>query len=286
MAVTTIRTDGDHAAMFFLLMPDGRVQPELFLPGARPVGEQRKRELANAVASSDAEAVAFVSEAWATRREDVPVVDARETRDLLLVAAIDRSGETAVFETPIPRDEGGEVEPGESREYGSEYQVALFDGVREAWGLSEKAKPVSLASRREALRRDLGFGVSAEVPYDWRVQQADKMIELFPPSEKAAAHISIFRRRTPEPAKPGDASSFIERFPAWRDAHSRVGPTERQEGLEVVATGSCVDNERNVRWQIGARVGSSDALVFSYNDDGSQDDLLRAARMIFASIRR
>jgi hypothetical protein len=78
---------------------------------------------------------------------------------------------------------------------------------------------------------------------------------------------------------------MIERFPVWRDARERVGPTEQHDGAEAVATGSCVDNDRGARWEIGARVGPSSALVFSFNDDRRDDELRDAARTIFASVR-
>lgn len=262
-AVETISQDGRHSGMFFVLTRDGRAEPRLFSAADRPVAERWGREIADAAVSIDAEGVAFVAEGSVALTED---------RDLLLVAAIDRAGQTVVFETPISRRADGTVEPGESRRYSSGYHVAVFDAVRAAWGL-----------RR---RRDLGFGVSAEVPDDWRVEQADRVIELLPPSAKASAHISVFRRRTPEPVKAGDACSFVDRFPAWRTGHDRVGPTEHEEGEELVATASCVDKDRPARWEIGARVGPSHALVFSYNDDGSEDELLETARAIFASIRR
>jgi hypothetical protein len=200
------------------------------------------------------------------------VSDASDKRDLLLVAGIDRTGETIVCETELSRA-SSRVRLAASREYSSGYETAIFDDVRAVWGI---AAPPG--------RRQLGHGISAEVPEGWTVRQPDRTIDLIPPEGEAGVHISVFRRKTETAPQQGEASGLVERFPVWADGTDRVGPSEEREGDQLVATGSCIDSDGRSRWEIGSRVGSTHAIVYSYNDDGKRDDLRAAARAILASI--
>jgi hypothetical protein len=138
-ARSVIEEDGEHAAMFFLRFDDGDVEAHLFDDAERPVGETRARVMAEAARSPGADAVAFVSEAWSARPEAIPdgggAGDALDARDVLLLAAVDRRGNTLVLETPISRRADGTVELGDTEEYGEEYRVNVLDEVRNVWGL-------------------------------------------------------------------------------------------------------------------------------------------------------
>jgi hypothetical protein len=138
IARSVVAEDGEHAAMFFLALPDGAVEHHLFLEEReRPVGDARGREIADAVVATSARAVVCVSEAWSARPEAVPVGggagDAPEACDVLLVAGIDVDGDSVAIETPLRRTPEGGVEIGDSQEWGSDYRLAFLDPVRAAF---------------------------------------------------------------------------------------------------------------------------------------------------------
>jgi len=142
IARAVMEEDGEHVAMYFLgHADDGGVHSCLFEEEDQSdsVGSVRARQLAEAVRSSDADAVVIVSEAWSALAEDVPsggrVRNALEPQDVLLVAGIDRSGETIALETPVFRDADGVVRLGPTSPGGGGYQVNTFDDVRAVWGL-------------------------------------------------------------------------------------------------------------------------------------------------------
>jgi hypothetical protein len=139
MARSVVEEEGEHAAMFFLRLASGEVEANVFSDSERPVGEARAREMADAVRSRGAVAIAFVSEAWSARPEDVPksggAGDAADALDVLLVAAVDRLGNTVALETPLFRSPDRNIELGESKEYAGEYQLNVMDKVRAVWGL-------------------------------------------------------------------------------------------------------------------------------------------------------
>lgn len=137
-AKATIADDGEHTAMFFVRLPDGRVRPQLFdHDEQRPVGERRAEQMATAVRMTGADTIAFVSEAWAAQEDTVPegggAGNSVEAMDVLVVAALDREDNLVVFETPIHRAVDGSAELGESARMPDEYQVTVFDPVREIW---------------------------------------------------------------------------------------------------------------------------------------------------------
>ena len=75
IARAVMEEDGEHVAMYFLgHADDGGVHSCLFEEEDQSdsVGSARARQLAEAVRSSDADAVVIVSEAWSALAEDVP----------------------------------------------------------------------------------------------------------------------------------------------------------------------------------------------------------------------
>lgn len=142
MARSILEEDGEHAAMYFLAYADGRPVESSVFEEEHPedsVGPVRARQMAEAVRSTGADALVLISEAWGAEADAVPVGgrirDAATTEDVLLVAGIERGGETITLETPIFRDASGTVTLGESRQAAGDYHVATFDDARAVWGL-------------------------------------------------------------------------------------------------------------------------------------------------------
>lgn len=144
IARTVIEEDGHHVAMYFLgHAGDGGVESCVFEEEDDPsasVGSARARQMADAVRSSGAEAVVIVSEAWSAKLDEVPpegrVREASAPQDVLLVAGIDRSGETLALETAVFHEANGAVRLGPTRPGGEGYQVNVFDEVRAVWALT------------------------------------------------------------------------------------------------------------------------------------------------------
>lgn len=144
IARAAMEEDGEHAAMYFLgHAGDGGVESRLFEEEDDPsasVGSARARQMAEAVRSTGADAVVIVSEAWSTKLEEIPpggrVRDAAEPQDVLLVAGIDRSGETIALESPVSHEASGALRLGPTSPGDEGYQVNVFDEVRAVWGLA------------------------------------------------------------------------------------------------------------------------------------------------------
>jgi hypothetical protein len=135
VALSIVKKDGEHAAMFFVRLPSGDLKVTVFDDAERPVGEARARQMAEAVRRTDADAVVFVSEAWTADPTTIPqggrAGDAPDPDDVLLVAGVDRSGAEFSLATQLHKRDGA-VDVGQAEE-GS--RVFLFDDVRAAWGL-------------------------------------------------------------------------------------------------------------------------------------------------------
>lgn len=130
--------DGEHASMFFLLLPDGRVEVDQFDEVDRPVGDSRAQQLVDSARKVRAEAVAFISEAWSAPADAVPegfgAGDSTEASDVLVVAAADRGGGYISIETPVFFAADNTVALGDSAEHeDSSYQVRILDEVRAMW---------------------------------------------------------------------------------------------------------------------------------------------------------
>ena len=130
--------DGGHAAMFLLMKQDGGVDVERFQDEPeRPVGRFRARAMADAVRRTNADAIALISEAWSAPEDSMPegrgAGDSTSARDILLVAAIDRNGRQIVFETAIHRGTGDSIDIDDSRRFGPDYSLGVFDEVRAIW---------------------------------------------------------------------------------------------------------------------------------------------------------
>jgi hypothetical protein len=135
---SVIEEDGEHAAMFFLRLKSGDVEPYLFSGmDDRPVGDARGREVAEAVRTTGADAVVCVSEASSAEPEAIPedgsAGDVPDARDVLVVAAVDRSGNSVALETPVSRRPDGSVELGDSDEYERNYSLNFLSPVRVVW---------------------------------------------------------------------------------------------------------------------------------------------------------
>jgi hypothetical protein len=135
IALSVIRKEGEHAAMFFLRLPGGDLSVRLFDDAERPVGGARAREMADAVRTTGADAVVAVSEAWSAAPERLAAGglpgDAADATDVLLVAGVDRSGEMVLLTTGLLRKSDGSIEVGKTEEGGRAF---FMDEVRAAWG--------------------------------------------------------------------------------------------------------------------------------------------------------
>jgi hypothetical protein len=140
VARSVLKEDGEHVAMFFLQLESGAIEVRQFEEAfERPVGGSRSLEMADAVRATNATSIAFVSEAWSAPEESVPdrggAGDAPDAREILLLAALDRSGNTVSLETPITRLPDGALGLGETEEDVGESKVRVLDDVRVVWGL-------------------------------------------------------------------------------------------------------------------------------------------------------
>ncbi len=130
------------------------------------------------------------------------------------------------------------------------------------------------------MKRDLGHGLSAELPETWVVREAGDLIEAEPPSRGGAVHISVLRRTLEREPDDGEARTLIEHFPVWRDAVARGKIVIAARGA---AFGTCIAAD-GAHWDVGAQVARRRALVFTYNAGSSLGPEREEARRLFLSL--
>lgn len=274
IAISTIEEDGTHAAMFFLRQPDGSVDARMFESTADPPGDARAQEMAEAVTASSADAVVFVSEAWRAHSASVPeggrARDAEDADDILLVVALDRLGNQLVFETTLSRGDDA-VRAVETETHGPDYVVHTLNRVRGVWELPQ----------RMAFR---GGAFSAAVPPGWIVSEDGDTVQLEPPSRLGAAHFSIYRRAERREPTDGEATDFVQRVARSRGI-DKLEASERRtrNGLAAVALFDEGDGTMT-KWIVGAHVSPLRAVLYTYNDDGSDSESRDRAVAIFESV--
>jgi hypothetical protein len=233
--------------------------------------------MAAAARTSSCDAVVFVSEAWRARSEGRTrrwsrARDAPDVEDILLVVGLDRAGNQVVFETVLSRQRNGAVKAVSTDQHGADYVVHTLNDVRSVWGL-----PGRVAFRDGAF--------SAAVPPGWTISEDEELVTLEPPGRRGAVQFSIRRRREPVEPEHGEASEFVHMVSHSRGIEIPV-PSERQtsSGFAAVASFDEPSDTRATRWIVGAQTSRMRMVLYTYNDDGSDDQSHDAAAEIFESI--
>jgi hypothetical protein len=131
---------------------------------------------------------------------------------------------------------------------------------------------------------EIGHGLRADVPVGWTCEVIEgRMIEFQPPSRSGAAHISVVRRRLPEPPTEDEARDLLGRVPVWRNRTSSGEPTVSSDGAEIRAFGKCVGPEGHA-WDVGVLMMRNRAAVYTFNSEVVESPERAEAREIFASI--
>lgn len=110
------------------------------------------------------------------------------------------------------------------------------------------------------MRRLLGPGLEADVPEGWTVRPTDDAIELLPPANDGAGHISTFWRDGAETAAPGEAVEVLSGFTASEGWTALTKPTEHPHGGEKLAAATYKDQE-GVVVNAAVRRHAADALL-------------------------
>jgi hypothetical protein len=274
MATATLKQDGEHAAMFFMRSESGEVEPRLF-----ESDDQRGADLALAVSSADAAAVGIVDEAWAASESEIPeggrASDAASRREILLVAALDREGNQAAFETTVIRRRSRQPVLEETLERGSGFRVATFDETRELWGLPRR------------LHYSGSFGsLDLEVPPRWKSDLINGVVEIVPETDDGAMHISIQGRDRSRPVESGEARRIVAGFARpMTDDEVAVDEREAPWGLVASSTFDVQEATQTRHLDLFAAVANSCVVACTWNDDGSSEQTRLSARAIFETIR-
>lgn len=117
--------EGTHDTTLVLRLPDGALQTQIVGGDGGSLADVVEA-IADEAELVEAHAVVVVAEAWSAANAE------REPREVLLVAALDRSGGHVVFETPLER-RPTHREVGETMR--TDTPTVLLDGVRRRWGL-------------------------------------------------------------------------------------------------------------------------------------------------------
>jgi hypothetical protein len=219
----------------------------------------------------------FVSEASRARpaarsRRWLRTQAASNVEDVLLVVGLDCDGNQVVFETLLEKHRTGAVKPVSTEQHGDDYVVHTLSDVRLVWGLS----------RREVFW-DGAFSVA--IPHGWTVAEDEELVTLEPASRRGAAQFSVLERQEPLEPGVGEASELVCRI-ANRRGIDLPQPTERRTsaGFAAMVTFDEQGDDRVTRWFAGAQTAPMRVVIYTYNDDGSDDESRDAAAEIFASL--
>jgi hypothetical protein len=205
---------------------------------------ERSDELARAAGASSADAVVIVAET---------------TTDSLLVAGLDRRGHQLVLETKLERRDDGTVKALATT--ADELVVPTLDGVRGVWELPRRLP-------------FFGGAFCAEVPSGWSAAEDGDVVELEPPSRAGAAHFSVL-------ARPGDgeAAALVRRFADGRGAGDAEISKRGAGGAETA-----FEDRDGHYWLVATWVTPTRAVLFTYNDDGGDDEARAEARAVLESV--
>jgi len=272
IAISTVEEDGAHAPMFFLRLSDGSVEPKALESGVDPPGEAWGQEMAEAAATSSADAIVFVSEAWRASPGSVPQGgrprDSKDAHDALLVVALDRLGNQLMFATTLSRGRDGRTFASQTASSGPESTVQTLNAVRSLWGLPRRLE-------------FLGGAFSVAVPPGWSVSEDGNTVELEPPTRRGAAHFSVYRRGERRDPAPGEATEFVQRAARLCGAADiEVHEDKTRDGIVAVASFNATPR----RWRVGARISPLRAVLYTYNDDGNDQETWDTAAAVFDSI--
>jgi hypothetical protein len=125
-------------------------------------------------------------------------------------------------------------------------------------------------------------GVMAlDVPEGWRTEIDGHVLELVPPDDAGAAHISVLERTREEPPVPGEAAGLATSF-AEHVGELTGDVAERSDAERRVATATARGG--GFLWWIEAHVTASQAFMCTLNYEASAAHLVGDARATFASL--
>jgi hypothetical protein len=133
------------------------------------------------------------------------------------------------------------------------------------------------------VRRLLEPGLEADVPEGWTVRPTDDVIELVPPANDGAGHISTFWRDGGETAAPGEAVEILSGFAESEGWAPLTEPAEHPHGHENLAVATYRDRKGMVV-NAAVRIGTRRMLFFTYVASTEGDPDRETAMQIFSSV--
>jgi hypothetical protein len=119
--------------------------------------------------------------------------------------------------------------------------------------------------------------ISLSVPSDWIVNQTDDLIEITPPGDDGALHITILRRDKSESPSDAEARELVDGFVSQQAVVSSI--TYDAAGAHF--SSRC--DGQVMRWDVSAKVWQDLAILSSFCHTNGES---AAAALIVSSIER
>ena len=107
--------------------------------------------------------------------------------------------------------------------------------------------------------------LSLQFPDGWHLSEPGDLIEVTPPDESGAAHISVFHRTEPGLPSTADARALVGWFAKRRGCGSVEVDSFQHEGVaEGGALFESVEDGIRTAWYVRAKVWTREAILASY----------------------
>ena len=128
--------------------------------------------------------------------------------------------------------------------------------------------------------------ITADVPADWVINEPGDVIELVPPTEDGALHISILERDRDAPPRSEDARELVDWFKERRGADASTHVETGSDGIPVGRAEFVVaEDGEPMRWLVVAKVWAPVAALVSYCSGPESRQRTAAVEEIISSIQ-
>jgi len=106
--------------------------------------------------------------------------------------------------------------------------------------------------------------ITVDVPNDWTIHEPGNLIELVPPDESGALHITVLDRQRPGIPTREEAIELVNWFKERRGGEGRIETTTGSE-IEARSRFDSADDGEPMNWIVVSKVWPDRAVLASYS---------------------
>jgi hypothetical protein len=135
------------------------------------------------------------------------------------------------------------------------------------------------------MRYEWEDNITLDVPDGWTLNEPGNLIELVPPDESGALHVTILERERRGEPKTNEAMELVQWFQSRRGADAKIA--ERYDGhvSEAWATFDTAEDGEPMSWSVLSRVWPEIAVLASYSHNPRALQHDATVEKIFRSIQ-